>query len=284
MGIGWTVTELPFINGITLINSRDWDGEGERWLNVGEVPRWSDRRRYNNRWSIPAGATGKHYCHPEWFATGQPWPVVGPAVVYCCNGLPACCGVLADCAEGGVEVGGAAGDVSRSSDAAAGGVEVGGAAGDVWGTVDAAAGGVEVGGAAGDVSRSTDATAGGIEVGGSAGDVYTPPTPVPGSTCGTAGAIAPDQSYTGSIAGAETDWFTFIATGGVNYTLLISGVVGGIESCSGFTGSCAVLTPATATFVGNGSASFLNVSDVRAYVLITGIGAGGSYTFTLKSP
>lgn len=91
MRIRWYVTDLPFIPGPSLINSRDWDSEPWKERLIGEVPTWSDRRSYNAKWQKPAGLTGAHQCRSEWFATGQPWPVEGEPTVYDDEWIPACC-------------------------------------------------------------------------------------------------------------------------------------------------------------------------------------------------
>jgi len=87
----WYRTELPFLPGESIINSRDWDSEPYLELPVGEVPKWSDPRTYNGAWDRLPGANGAHICHPEWFPTGEPWPVTLPVTDYTPAGVPLCC-------------------------------------------------------------------------------------------------------------------------------------------------------------------------------------------------
>ncbi len=159
---------MPFES---VINSRDWDETPYLTYPVGEVPTWSDRRRYNGLWNPPQGLTGTHICNRDWFATGEPWPVTHPEVVYDDRWIPECCGREAEGAQGGVQIGGAAGDVAAYTDATAGGVQIGGAAGELLVFTDATAGGVQIGGAAGELLVFTDATAGGVQIGGAAGEL-----------------------------------------------------------------------------------------------------------------
>jgi len=142
------------------------------------VPTWSDPRRYNGHWGPLPGLRGQHVCHSDWFATGEPWPVTLPPTVYDDEWIPECCDREAEGAQGGVELGGAAGDLHTQFDPTAGGVELGGASGHSGHYTDPTAGGVQLGGAAGESTEYTDPTAGGVQLGGAAGESteYTDPT------------------------------------------------------------------------------------------------------------
>lgn len=87
----WYVTDLPFLEVESSINSRDWDDTPYLEYEVGEVPTWSDPRAYNGAWTQPLGVFGAHVCHPEWFFTGQPWPVTTPTTNYNPERVPTCC-------------------------------------------------------------------------------------------------------------------------------------------------------------------------------------------------
>lgn len=89
--IVWYLTDLPPIDGASLVNSRDLDPFPYLDRVIGEVPTHTDRRAFNNRWAKPLGLFGKHICHPEWLATGEPWPTELPDTVYNTEGVPHCC-------------------------------------------------------------------------------------------------------------------------------------------------------------------------------------------------
>jgi hypothetical protein len=185
----WFVTDCSQTIPLSIINNRIWDAEPWKFRPVGMAPKWMSQWRQRPYWSKPIGLNCDHICHREWFTTGEPWPVTLPDTKYDLEWIPECCGRNA--AEGGLEIGGEAGDkrgyknptsgglqiggqagdVLRYTDGSLGGVEIGGEAGDVQGRADAASGGVEIGGEAGDLLRYTDGSSGGVEIGGEAGDV-----------------------------------------------------------------------------------------------------------------
>jgi len=121
-----------------------------------------------------------------------------------------------DAAEGGVEIGGSAGDLWGFIDAAEGGVEIGGSAGDHQALTDGAEGGVEIGGSAGDHQALTDGAEGGVEIGGEVGDVWPSSGPAPGADCASAPRLTLGVTYTWAIdpsAPAAQSWVWVGATG-----------------------------------------------------------------------
>lgn len=95
----WFVTDRPFITGTTLINSREYSQDKISEYTVGELPTWSAKREYDGAWEPPAFKWRAHICNPQWFPTGEPWPVPSslPPTVYLAGWIPECC-VMA-CAE-----------------------------------------------------------------------------------------------------------------------------------------------------------------------------------------
>lgn len=89
--IVWFLTDLPPLDGECLVNSRDLDPEPWRDRVIGEVPTYSDRRKFNGRWQKPDGFFGQHVCHQDWLSDGEPWPTELPDTIYGEDGTPACC-------------------------------------------------------------------------------------------------------------------------------------------------------------------------------------------------
>jgi len=206
----WVPTDQPFLplDTQSVINNRSLNRDQASELPVGQLPLPVSNYAQDARWRLPAGMQPGHLCNAQWFATGEPWPTELPPTEYGPFWIPTCCGLFQDSPEGGLEVGGAAGDVLAYSDPTEGGLEVGGAAGDVLAYTDPTEGGLEVGGAAGDVLAYTDPTEGGLEVGGAAGDVFTPA----GTPFYTNGI--PDPTTNGYLVwGADEATSDFPATG-----------------------------------------------------------------------
>jgi len=165
------------------------------------------------------GFNFQHFCGTaEQFARGAEFDPdfvqpIGP------DWIPLCCNRQADAAEGGLEFGGAVGDVFTTTDAAEGGLELGGEAGDEFRPPDAAEGGLELGGEAGDEFRPPDAAEGGLELGGEAGDVYEGPVECPPlvATCEDAEPGFPDhQCVYGPGLGALPYWRKWSPGSGVD--------------------------------------------------------------------
>jgi len=87
----WYQTELPFIEGETIINQTYYNDAQEQVKPVGERPEWESPRVYNGQWTTPTGLFGGHICHRDWFRTGEPWPTSLPDTVYTASGVPLCC-------------------------------------------------------------------------------------------------------------------------------------------------------------------------------------------------
>ena len=184
--------------------------ETDRWLPypLGEVA--GAPLTFVSRRAARLAPSG-HFCGTvEDFSEGGEYLPDVPPTRYGSDGFPLCCGVPLPC-RGGAGAGGrspvvVSGSVTRGgagasgrseftsddgTDPTEGGVEVGGEAGDVWGFLDATEGGVEVGGEAGDVFLAVDPTEGGVEVGGEAGDVWSATVPALGGV--EVGGEAGDQ-------------------------------------------------------------------------------------------
>lgn len=110
------MTDLPPLDVPFVIGNRDYQANNWLPLVTGEIPVTKRDRPYNGLWKPPAGLTGRHVCHPEWFATGEPWPPTLPPNQYSEDWIPLCCGRAGDPTAGGVEVGGEAGDVFTPAD------------------------------------------------------------------------------------------------------------------------------------------------------------------------
>ena len=205
----WVYTDQPFLppDQSTVITNRIWDEDQTSDLKIGQLPLEESNFKQDARWRLPDGLKPGHMCHPEWFSTGEPYPNDLPPNVYGPFGIPECCGLFQDPAEGGIEIGGAAGDLYSGGTSAAGGFVVGGAAGDLARHVDPAAGGLVVGGAAGDLAGHVDPAAGGFVVGGAAGDLAGHVDPaagglVVGGECGDV-PLLEDTAAGGLVVGGE---------------------------------------------------------------------------------
>jgi hypothetical protein len=170
----WMRTTQKFLPVGTqcVIMNRIWDEDQSSDLSVGQLPLVKSHYVQDARWVLPAALRPGHICHPEWLATGEPWPNDLPPTEYGPSGIPTCCGLSNDGAAGGVEIGGTVGDHYTPSDATAGGVEIGGRVGDVLAYTDPAGGGEEIGGACTPGVDYLDRTRGGMEMGCAVGDLY----------------------------------------------------------------------------------------------------------------
>lgn len=71
----WMFTDQPFLplGTQSVINNRVWNEDQVSDLVVGQlIPELAEYRQ-DARWRLPALAFSGHMCHPEWFATGEPW-------------------------------------------------------------------------------------------------------------------------------------------------------------------------------------------------------------------
>jgi hypothetical protein len=109
----WVYTDQPFLPVGTgsVINNRIWNKDQVSMLTVGQLPVKESNFDQDERLKLPAALVPGHMCHPEWFATGEPWPTDLPPTPYGPDGIPECCGLFVDPTEGGIELGGEAGDV-----------------------------------------------------------------------------------------------------------------------------------------------------------------------------
>jgi len=106
----WMYTSQPFLPVGTgsVINNRIWNKDHVSMLEVGQLPPKESDFDQDERWALPAALVPGHMCHPEWFATGEPWPIPSdlPPTEYTPDGIPVCCGLFVDPTEGGIEIGG----------------------------------------------------------------------------------------------------------------------------------------------------------------------------------
>ena len=200
------------------------------------------------------GLTYKHVCGTaEDFLLGA---VFDPDanVQYDQDWIPTCCGRIDFSTHGGVELGGACGDVFSGATATDGGVEVGGEVGDERGEVDATAGGVEVGGETGDVFDSGPGALGGVEVGGASGDQAE-------LIDATAGGVE-----VGGVSGDQAE--------------LVDAALGGVEIGGARTGDVIATTDATAggVEVGGASGDVIATTDATAGGVEVGGESGDDYT------
>jgi hypothetical protein len=171
----WLFTDQRFlpVGTNSVVNNRIWNEDQASDLVVGQVQPEIANYEQDDRWRLPAGMQPGHLCHPEWFATGEPYPSDLPPNVYGPNWIPECCGLFQDSTAGGMVIGGTVGDRYYPPDPTYGGMVIGGTVGDRYHTSDPTSGGMVIGGTVGDDYRPPDATAGGMEIGGECGDVYT---------------------------------------------------------------------------------------------------------------
>jgi len=187
--------DAPLLGTPSALNSLIWARDHDEYLQtaVGEIPLAPFVKVPYQQKIL---ATGDHVCGTaEDFAGQGVYDDTSPDVTYRSDGLPTCCGAAVegmgglglsgtaavspdDGTEGGLEIGGSAGDLVTYVDPTAGGLEIGGSAGDLVTYVDPTAGGLEIGGSAGDVLAYTDPAQGGLALGGAEPDepVYADPT------------------------------------------------------------------------------------------------------------
>lgn len=295
----WYYTSLKFppVGTPRVILNRKLDQDQESELSVGQLPITRSRYKQDARWVQPAGLKGLHQCHPEWLATGEPWPNDLPPTVYNNEQVPVCCFPGQDVTFGGLMMGGAVGDNFKPYNVlgglalggsiastleyvngAAGGLAMGTAVGDLFTIQDALAGGLELGGAAGDVAGLVDALAGGLELGGEAGDIGTQ-TVTPGTACLTATAVVQDQQYFRlGGPGATPHWYVYGLANGT-YTFYWNDNPSVFHSlCTVFTGaSCAAL--GVGTPVARNSPTTITVTNAIAFVRFTQGGPGQTSSF-----
>jgi hypothetical protein len=227
IGIRWYFTDLPFLSGPTLLNNRYLNKDQHSPLLVGEVPVWQAPRRENRQRTPNPKLDGSHVCHPEWFATGQPWPVDTDPVDYDEDGIPTCCFPPED--GGGLGIGGEVGDTFSVPTTSDGGLMIGGAVLDVFSVPTSVDGGLGIGGAVLDVFSVPTSVDGGLGIGGAVLDVFSVPTSVDGGL-GIGGAVGDDFIPPGAtlgglgIGGQVGDAFT--VTDGTAGGLGIGGTVG----------------------------------------------------------
>lgn len=93
-------TDEPFlpVGTQSVILNRIWDEDQDSDLVMGQLPIVQARYRQDARWTLPALAFSGHMCHPEWFSTGEPWPVPStlPPTVYLAGWIPECCVVCCE--------------------------------------------------------------------------------------------------------------------------------------------------------------------------------------------
>lgn len=238
--IRWAYTHLPFpkVGTPRVILNRKLNLDQISDERVGQLAIFESNYKQDARWKTPADLNGAHQCHPEWLATGEPWPNDLPPTVYMTDGVPVCCRQDDDPAFGGLDLGGAAGDVFTPNNVLGGfqmggtvastlvyvngtngGLMIGSTAGDLFQIADPAAGGLALGGAAGDLVASEDAAAGGLALGGEAGDEGTIVI-APGLSCTTATAVVQNQFYFRSGGpGVTSHWYVFgVSNGNYSFT------------------------------------------------------------------
>jgi hypothetical protein len=71
--------------------NRIWDQDQIADLTVGMFPTGQNNYQQDARWVLPADLAPGHICHPEWLATGEPYPNDLPPTVYDPDGWPQCC-------------------------------------------------------------------------------------------------------------------------------------------------------------------------------------------------
>lgn len=93
----WVYTDQPFlpVGTQSVVMNRIWELDQESDLVVGQLPKVESKYKQDARLKLPALAFSGHMCHPEWFATGEPWPVpsILPPTVYLDGWIPECCAV-----------------------------------------------------------------------------------------------------------------------------------------------------------------------------------------------
>lgn len=96
----WVYTDQPFlpVGTQSVVNNRIWDFDHDSDLSVGQEPIEESDFDQDARLRLPALAFSGHMCHPEWFATGEPWPVPStlPPTKYLAGWIPECCVVCCE--------------------------------------------------------------------------------------------------------------------------------------------------------------------------------------------
>jgi hypothetical protein len=115
--------------------------------------------------------------------------------------------------------------------------------------------------------------------------VFSPGGLHPGHSCGTAGAIAPGQTYTGSITSGTDDWWALAVTSGVQYTVVVTAAGFPPVNTSVYPGtSCASLgTP----HVQNGTSTYSFTASATQTIFIQAVclfGGPRSYSLGITSP
>jgi hypothetical protein len=89
----WMYTDQPFlpVGTQSAIMCRVWDADPHADLDVGQLSQNKDNYVQDARWIVTPNLDNTHQCHPEWFATGEPWPTSLPPTVYDEHGIPDCC-------------------------------------------------------------------------------------------------------------------------------------------------------------------------------------------------
>lgn len=250
---------LPFNSGIVNL---DWELDKD-WIQqpYGEI--WGAPRTFNPA-RPPIGLRGVPCGSVRDFQIGAIYDDERVPIQYTKFGYPLCCGAV----------------VGMRGGAGASGLSV--VATNTF--IDPTEGGVDLGGEAGDVAAYADATEGGVELGGEAGDVFTPGTPAPGSDCASAPSLAPGVTYawTGPTDGSVEQWWSWVipiagtyritGTGFSTGTVIGHGLYGsGCDHIFGDMGLLGVLDCMNAT-LGAGSVVYLVVSG----------SSGTPYTFVLE--
>lgn len=95
MRLRWVFTDQPFLAPGTnsVVNNRIWNGDDAEEYPVGQLPKELSNYVQDARWTLPALAFTGHQCNPQWFATGEPWPIPPdlPPTVYLAGWIPECC-------------------------------------------------------------------------------------------------------------------------------------------------------------------------------------------------
>jgi hypothetical protein len=89
----WVFTDQPFlpVGSLCVFMNRIWDQDQIADLTVGMLPTGQNNYVQDARWVLPADLAAGHVCHPEWLATGEPYPNDLPPTVYDADGWPQCC-------------------------------------------------------------------------------------------------------------------------------------------------------------------------------------------------
>jgi len=230
----WVYTDQPFLpvdSGNTFVN-RIWESDDVSDTITGMLPVPLNNYAQDERWRLPAGMKPGHMCHPEWFASGEPYPNDLPPTEYGYWKIPTCCGVFNPFAQGGAELGGEVAAVVTYATTTTGGFEIGGLVptsaafvvpteggvelgGEVAATITytlSTEGGVELGGEVAATIAYTLSTEGGVELGGEVPEEYTPPNP-PSIRAAVAGNTPDQNSLAYPTRSAGDVLLVFLSTG-----------------------------------------------------------------------